>query len=251
MSITAVLDLIRRVEQADRPARIFYVSDFDPAGYGMPISVARKIEFLIDQLELDMDIRLEPIALTQAQVVQHQLPRTPIKDTELRRGNFEAIHGQGAVELDALEALYPGTLRDIVREYLDRYYDHDIDAELRRGLRELEAELSQAVQTAVSQVLEDRPEWEDLKERFYAAVDEFKTAVQPIQDDLNGFMEDLLSLLEKIDDGKIDPKAYFPEDVKQAEEDEDVLFDSRRDYGAQLLAYKLQRAGGNGHGGDL
>ncbi len=257
MSITAVLDLIRRVEEAKRPARIFYVSDFDPAGYGMPISVARKIEFLVDQLELDMDIRLEPIALTRDQVQQYGLPRTPIKDTELRRGNFEAIHGQGAVELDALEALHPGTLATIVGAHLDHYHDHDIEEQLRTGRRDLAKALDEAVQTAVSQVLEDHPEWDDLEERFNVAVDEFRETVQPVQDDLTGFMEELIPLLEKIDDSQIDPEEFFPEEVKEAEEDEHVLFDSRREYGDQLLAYKIQRAGGNGMnidtdlGGDL
>jgi len=31
--------------QRDHPLRIFYVSDFDPAGQCMPVSAARKIEF--------------------------------------------------------------------------------------------------------------------------------------------------------------------------------------------------------------
>ena len=43
LSITAVWNLMTRVLEAKKPVRIFYISDFDPAGEGMPISVGRKI----------------------------------------------------------------------------------------------------------------------------------------------------------------------------------------------------------------
>ncbi len=246
MSITSVLDLIKRIEEAERPARIFYVSDFDPAGYGMPISVARKIEFLVDQLDLDMDIRLEPVALTRDQARDYSLPRTPIKDTELRKGNFEDIHGEGAVELDALEALYPGALREIVQVNCDRYYDHEIEDHLREGRRNLRDTLDETVAETIRATLDDHPEWDDLEERFNQAVDEFRETIDPIQQDLSEFMEVLTDRLSEITYDVIDPEEFFPEEVKQAEEDDSVLFDSNRSYGEQLLAYKMQRMGGNG-----
>jgi hypothetical protein len=249
MSITACLDLVKRIEEAKRPARIFYISDFDPAGYGMPISVARKIEFLIDSLELDQDIRLEPVALTKQQVIEHQLPRTPIKETELRKGHFEEIHGEGAVELDALEALYPGTLRDIVQEGLDQYYDHDVAALLLQGKHELFSELNRKVESEAAEILEDHPEWADLEDRFIEAVDQFRMEVQPIQYDLARFMELLLAKLDDVTYGLIDPKDYFPQEVKEVEEGNDWLYDSRRSYAKQLTMYKMQRAG-NSHGGE-
>src|SRR5262249_37748384 len=47
MSLTRVEQLIERLQTIKRPVRILYVSDFDPAGDDMPVSVARKIEFMI------------------------------------------------------------------------------------------------------------------------------------------------------------------------------------------------------------
>jgi hypothetical protein len=64
--------------------------------------------------------------LTADQCKQYHLPRTPIKDSERRAGVFEARHGAGATELDALEALHPGELRKIVIEAVDHYYDSDL-----------------------------------------------------------------------------------------------------------------------------
>ena len=50
LSITATLALVHRLEQALKPARIFYVSDFDPAGQSMPVSVSRKVEYFVRTL---------------------------------------------------------------------------------------------------------------------------------------------------------------------------------------------------------
>jgi hypothetical protein len=71
---------------------------------------------------IDLDVRLQPIALTLPQVKSYRLPRTPIKPSERRKASsstgsghrFENRFGRGVVELDALEALYPGKLAGIV-----------------------------------------------------------------------------------------------------------------------------------------
>src|SRR5215472_2454875 len=141
LSITATLALVHRLEQAGRPARIFYVSDFDPAGQSMPVSVSRKVEYFVRRLGLEVDVRVFPVILTAEQVQYYQLPRTPIKETERRRGGFEDRYGEGAVELDALEALYPGELQTVLKQCIASYFDPtleqrttDIQAALERDL---------------------------------------------------------------------------------------------------------------------
>ena len=64
LSITATLALVHRLEQAGKPARIFYVSDFDPAGQSMPVSVSRKVEYFVRRLGLAVDVRVFPVILT-------------------------------------------------------------------------------------------------------------------------------------------------------------------------------------------
>jgi hypothetical protein len=137
-SITGAVNLLeQRVATLphDIPVRLFYVSDFDPAGDGMPVAVARQIEFYIDRYCPGSDIKLTPLALTKEQVVAYQLPRTPIRDTDTRRKHFEDRYGEGAVELDALEAVHPGELERTVREAFAPYRD----ATLRDRLAEAEA----------------------------------------------------------------------------------------------------------------
>ena len=45
----------------------------------------------------------------------------PIKESDKRRGQFEAQHGEGAVELDAVEALRPGQLRTIIEDAVNEH----------------------------------------------------------------------------------------------------------------------------------
>jgi len=72
MSITSVRLLLNRIEATGKPTRIFYISDFDPAGLSMPVAVSRKIEFW----EGDLDIKLFPVMLTFEQCIEYELPRT-------------------------------------------------------------------------------------------------------------------------------------------------------------------------------
>ena len=95
--------LAERVQAAGKPMRIIYMSDFDPAGRSMPVSVARKMEFYIGKFDFDVDVTLNPLVLTEQQCREYRLPRTPIKETDRRKDSFEEKFGTGATELDALE----------------------------------------------------------------------------------------------------------------------------------------------------
>ncbi len=125
LSITSVYLLMKRVMLAKKPVRIFYISDFDPAGESMPLAVSRKIEYFVRQYQEleDKDICLYPLMLTSQQCADYSLPRTPIKETEKRKEKFEDKHGLGATELDALEALYPGKMREILETAIDPFFD--------------------------------------------------------------------------------------------------------------------------------
>ena len=107
MSITSVNPmLLDRLRELGKPCRILYVSDFDPAGSFMPVAVARQIEYWSEVIGHQFDIKLESVILTREQVEKYRLPRIPVKESDRRKANFEERNGQGAVELDALEALY-------------------------------------------------------------------------------------------------------------------------------------------------
>jgi hypothetical protein len=158
---------IRRVLTHRRKTRILYISDFDPAGSRMPTSIARKIEFLLRRDGHDLDIRLEPIALTIEQVQHYRLPRIPIKDSDAGKKNFEDRFGEGAVELDALEAIRPGELRRIVEAAINFYRAPTRQAQRENNLIQIEA--AAQIRAARAEVLaEHESEIAAMREAFEA-----------------------------------------------------------------------------------
>src|SRR5450755_2435034 len=233
LSITATRLLAERLQKSGKPARIFYVSDFDPAGQSMPVAVSRKLEYFMRNDHLDLDVRLFPLVLTANQVRRYQLPRTPIKESERRRAGFEAQHGQGAVELDALEALRPGELQRILRGYIDRYYDYDLD----RRTREARATLERDYNQIRSEVLA----------RYQEQIDALRMKLQDIHDIAKPLMDEYASgvqaLWEEISDAlkaqTPDLGEYLIPEAEQAHEIGEGLYNSQRDYLEQLEAYKV------------
>lgn len=154
LSITAVHKLIERIKRADKPVRIFYISDFDPAGECMPVSVARKIEYFIREQGLESDVKLNQITLTKEQCLKYDLPRTPIKNTERRKEGFENKHGAGATELDALEALHEGELKKIIMKKIYEYFDKDLWDETLEKNKELKWKVRNYLKGKIGNVLE-------------------------------------------------------------------------------------------------
>ncbi len=141
LSITSVYLLAGRIHNCKKPVRIFYISDFDPAGECMPVSVARKIEYFIRHYGIHQDVKLTPLLLTADQCREYNLPRTPIKETEQRKDKFELRHGVGATELDAMEAIHPGEMGRIIEAAITPYFDVDKWNEAVRVNQEIQEEV--------------------------------------------------------------------------------------------------------------
>jgi hypothetical protein len=233
MSITAALALVNRLVRSGKPARVLYVSDFDPAGQSMPVAVSRKIEYFVRKLGLDLDIRLFPVVLTLEQVQYYQLPRTPIKETERRRAGFEERHGEGAVELDALEALYPGALERVLSQCLDHYYDWTLEdrvSEERQALRDHLGEIWQDV-TRVYQ-----PEIEVLQTEYERLCQEFEGRAKGLSDRLQiqwqAIQQELGYYTKRVIADHPAPQPFIDEELG------DGLYNSQRDYLEQVQVYK-------------
>ncbi len=208
LSITAVRRLVEeRVREADKPVRIFYISDFDPAGECMPVSVARKIEYFVrlDE-EAGYDVKLKSIVLTRDQCEHYKLPRTPIKETERRKAGFEERHGTGATELDALESLHPGELSKIILQEIREYFDTDAWNAVAQENARLKSEI------------------EELLESKYDIIQEFIQATLSEAD------------LESFDDF-VAPRG----DIVFDECPDNWIYDSERDYLDQIGAYKAYK----------
>ena len=247
-SITSVVDLLKRIAARDKPARIFYISDFDPAGDGMPVAVARQVEYWLETYAPEADVKLTPLVLTRDQVTEYRLPRIPLKDTDKRKGGFEDRHGEGAVELDALEALYPGELRKIVRQALAPYRDEDLYDKLsnaqaaatRRARSAWAGEIADERETLTALEAEAR----EVVKRYRARLEDLSTALEvdlsPIAERLEVVRQ---AIQDKIDDFDADFLPDRPDPDIDEPDESDWLFDAERDYFDQLEVYHAHQNG--------
>ncbi len=207
LSITAVRQLVEdRAVEADKPVRVLYISDFDPAGECMPVSVARKIEYFVRIADdAGFDIKLKSIMLTQDQCEEFDLPRTPIKETERRKAGFEERKGGGATELDALESLYPGELKKIVTAEILEYFDVD------------------AWNTAVNQ---NNMISSEIREHLGSRLDDIESKLQEV--------------LVEIDTDEMDD--FTPDTGPMRDESNEAwLYESDRGYVKQINAYRRHK----------
>jgi len=232
LSITATLALVHRLQEAGKPARIFYISDFDPAGLSMPVSVSRKVEYFVRTLHLSVDVRVFPVILTAEQVHAYQLPRTPIKETERRRGGFEDRYGEGAVELDALEALYPGELQRVLSQCIEYYFDPTLEQRTNDMQAVLERDLAQIWQQVSARFAGDievlRRVHAQLQQEFGERMATYGEQVQALWQAMRSELDLSVPSMEAYQL----PMPIFSRELAEG------LYDSARDYLEQIDAYK-------------
>jgi hypothetical protein len=228
LSITAVTAFVNRCKADNRPTVVLYVSDFDPAGRSMPVAISRKIEFLT--VGSSANVQLYPVVLTPDQVSLYRLPRTPIKESERRGARFEQRFGEGAVELDALEALHPGELdKTLTRFILDaRFFDASLSRQdYYRGLDF--RSLLDGIETAPTH----RQQYADLLDSYNDLREEMASRYAAIREDYNALalevQEDLTSQLPEL------PALPTPATAAPLVE---PLLDTSRDYMTQLAYYR-------------
>jgi hypothetical protein len=251
LSQTACVNLVERAVESGRPVRVLYISDFDPAGQSMPVAVARKIEHRLYLKQLDhLDIQVRPIALTASQCERYRLPRTPIKDTERRAAAFEQRYGEGATELDALEALHSGELRKIIEREVERYFDCSVDERIGEQAAKIERTITAINRKVhVEHRAEIRVLESDLKriqKEHARQITAWKKRAFPVWH----------AVADKLEARSPDPFEIDWPEPDEGDEDNNPLFDSTRDYVEQIDRYKehqgkpIARRGRHHDGGD-
>jgi hypothetical protein len=171
-----------------RPLVVFTVTDFDPSGYQMSVSIGRKLQALRDLLFPNLEFEVVPVALTAQQVRDLGLPSTPLKETEKRADKWREAFGVEQTEIDALATLRPLDLERIVIEAIDPYYD----ATLSRRVVAAKIAWKEAAQEA----LEDQTEavMDAIRERAAGKLAELKAEVESINNQLRMATEGLIEL---------------------------------------------------------
>lgn len=240
-------ELVRRVERSGRPCRIHYIYDFDPQGESMPLAVSRKIQWALRKEGLDLDIQLIPLALTKEQCSDLQLPRAPIKENDRGKGRFEERHGEGATELDALEALHPGLLERMLADAVGRYHDDTLHKRTIEAFDAAFQRLSDEVDALNESVV---PRFDDDLAVLRSGLEAIEEALEPIRRQLEPIIEqaavwrrEVEQVYHRIAADLAAAAPAFGDDIEwpeaeEADEHSDPLFDSTRSYLDQIEVYK-------------
>jgi hypothetical protein len=164
-SETGIYALAKAAAEDGRRLVVFYIADFDPAGWQMPISVARKLQAHIIRELPDMEVEFHRVGLTVEQVEHYHaigdpLPESPIKPSEKRADKWRDRWGYDQTEIDALATLRPDDLREIVIDALDAYYDHTLDERVEDARREWAEQAREAIEEQIGAGVLDRIERE-------------------------------------------------------------------------------------------
>jgi hypothetical protein len=212
----------------------------------MPVSVARQVEYYLEKYAPGRDIKVNALALTRDQVERYGLPRTPIKEKDNRKARFEDRRGEGAVELDALEALHQGELGRLVREAVAPYRDPTLAARLEEAGRDATALATAAWE---DQTRETREQLAALHAEIASRAEKYRPTLQALNAMLEAELAPLRARLDELRHGLERSVAQLqvglpdrPEaDLEEPDED-DWLFDSNRDFLGQLEAYQQWKA---------
>jgi hypothetical protein len=158
-----------------RPLVVFYFADCDPAGWQMPISVARKLQ-AFRALGYYFEFRMHRVTLTPNQVRVYGLPSTPLKDTERRADKWMDAMGVAQTEIDALASLQPALFDRIARDAIAPYYDDTLD----RRIRDVRGEWIERAQASID--AQTDADLEALREQAVARLEEYREQIAELMD---------------------------------------------------------------------
>jgi hypothetical protein len=186
ISDTLLFQIAQDAAEDGRRLVLFTVSDCDPAGYQMPISIGRKLQAFRDLLFPQLKFEVVPVALTPEQVRELDLPSSPLKEGEKRRDRWIEAFGIEQTEIDALQVLRPDALREMVENAFAPYYDDTLEDRVEAAEAEwlqeaqaaIDAQINPAVMAAIreratTRLAELRSEIADLNAQLDVATDGF------------------------------------------------------------------------------
>lgn len=156
ISDTLIHQMAKIGAEDGRPMVVLYFSDCDPAGWQMPISVARKLQAMQVSLFPDLDFQVHRVALTPDQVREYGLPSTPLKDTERRGDAWQAAMGVEQTEIDALASLRPDLLQQLARDAIAPFYDYELGRRVTAAYWEWKERAQEVLNDALDQDRLDR-----------------------------------------------------------------------------------------------
>lgn len=225
ISDTFLYTMAKTGAEDGRPMVVFTISDCDPAGWQMPISIGRKLQAFAALEFPALEFQGHRVALHPDQVREHGLPSTPLKDTERRADRWTAAKGVEQTEIDALAALKPDLLNRIVRDAIRPFFDTSLNQRVREAKR---AWMEQAQARLEEQL--DHAELDRIKEGATAKLAQLEEEIYALNDALS------------VDIGDIDlPEIVIPQPDLNGSVHGEPLVDSSWSWVEQTMALKVSK----------
>ena len=149
-----------------------------------------------------------------------------------RRPAFVQRFGRGPTELDALEALHPGKLEELVEEWIARYHDHSLNDRIDEVVEQVKTDLTpihdQVRERHADAIASVKSQLRQAKKQIKATIKAFEKNARPI---LRAIEQDLNAAAPDVD-------SYDWPEPEENDAIVDPLFDSQRDYLDQIDRYK-------------
>jgi hypothetical protein len=178
ISDTLIHQIARDAVADGRPLVLFTLTDCDPSGWQMFISIARKLQALQDLLFPQLRWEIVPVVLSPEQVRQLDLPEEPIKEGDRRAAAWERAFGVKQTEVDSLTTPEM-TERGVLRQMLEAAIAPYIDATLKRRVELAEKRWHRAAGTAIGGQLDDA-----VMQRVRRDVAQLRDEIERIEDEL-------------------------------------------------------------------
>ena len=181
-SNTRIWELARAASNDGRPLVVLYFSDCDYWGWKMVSEVGWKLSALQVRQFGNLNFRVYRAALTPEQVLQYDLPQSPIeKGQEAEAEKWREATGVEQTEIDAIATLQPELLTQITEELIANFRDDTLDGRVSRARTRWVNQAQRVVDYAVDQPALDAAV-EDITEREAEIQEVLDERVQPIID---------------------------------------------------------------------
>lgn len=116
-SLTLLYNSAQQIIASEKPTRLLYVGDHDATG----VNISRVIE---EELRgFGVDLIMQRVAVTPAQIALYNLPTRPGKQTDNKHAAFVAAYGPDCVEVDALQIVSQDLLPSLIRTAIEPLID--------------------------------------------------------------------------------------------------------------------------------
>lgn len=186
ISDTLLHQMARVGAEDGRPMVVLCFSDCDPAGWQMPISIARKLQAFKTLLFKDLDFEVRRVGLTPNQVRELGLRSSPLKETERRADRWREAMRVDQTEIDSLILTRPEELRRLAQQAIAPFFDSTLDRRVAEARRAWQTEAQTVIDASLDTERLERIR-DDATERLDAMQADIEHLNEALQIDADDF----------------------------------------------------------------